>query len=238
MKRKIKALGLAAIAVFAMSAVVASAAQATEFFHSHNEHTVLTANATSNQVFAVTSSVKATCTEVSIGEATIGGTKHTEGTLGTTWTQESIEVHPTYTSNSGGKCALSPLGEAEVVTTGCNYAFPAATTTGMAPVQIECKGGNTIEIKGPGCTVKVGSQSTNGVSYTSNKPAGTNEWDINLTATAEPEFTSTGAACGLFGIPSSGKGSYTGNVTIRGYKDEGVGKAHGSQVGIWYGPTE
>jgi hypothetical protein len=217
MIRKMKVIGLAVVAVLALTAVSASAASAAEF-HSEVSSTKLEGSQTTANIFAITgTSVKTTC-----AVATFAGTQ-------TGLTSPTATVHPTYSGTGGGKCELSPLGEAEVVTgtatAGCNYVLNA--TSGA--VEIECTSGKSIEIKAPGCTIKIaGGQTVNGVTYT-NTGSGTTR-GITVTANVSGiAYTSSGLLCGTFGISSSGTNStYTGAVAVKGFNTTG-----GAQVGIF-----
>lgn len=137
MIRNLKALGLALIAAFALSAVLASAASANFTTGGHN--TNLTVEGVSAvQEFFLTEpgggkGATSTCENVGIAS---GGTG-----LGTE--QAEITIEPEYS----GDCTLTIPGSstfnAKVHTTGCHYLF---TTETLNAVHILCEEGKQIEI--------------------------------------------------------------------------------------------
>ncbi len=226
MTRTLKMLGLAMMAALALSAVAASAASA-DLFEGEEAALDVTGQNTNgvNAILTVPgTSVKSEC-EVS----KYSGTATNKST--------SITVHPTYSNAGGANCDLEPVGSAPVVTTGCNYIISSITSGGHAGVQIECSGSSKIEIQGPGCTVKIGSQTPDGGVVFDNQGTGSTR-DVEVTATVTGiDYTSSGFLCGLVGVPSSGtNATYTDSVTVKGYKD---GSAHGGsdQRGIWVNTT-
>ena len=151
MSRNLKVLGLALVAVFAMSAMVASAASATT--HRLTAETA-TADLTGNQTVA--NQFKLTGATVTCNTVKFSGTAAT--------LTEEITVHPTYEGN----CQVSPIGSATINTEGCNYTITGETNaTGHAPVHIVCSGSNEITINGP-CVIHVkgGQTPTGGVTFT------------------------------------------------------------------------
>jgi hypothetical protein len=189
MFRNFKVLGLALVAVFAMSAVAASAASAN--FISATTPTILEANNTGQgaHVFSTESGAEVSCTT-----AAFAGTS--EGT-----SVASVEMHPTYSG-----CTF--LGAtASVTTTGCNYVFLTA-----GGVQVKCETGKTIEVNAAGaCTLKVGAQSPGGsATYTNSSP----NIGVNANVTGIT-YTTSGPLCFLV----SGPGAYKGKATVSGFKD-------------------
>lgn len=266
MMRKIKALGVAFIAVFAMSAVAASAAHAAmegeEFFHSHvnlaavhPDSFILTGEQLGNHVFTPKPGGAAvTCKKAKFeGTEEVTQTQseheinHTDGVfthqppLGNkTLTNTSSTVTPTYS-----ECEAFG-GAATVTTTECHYRLVATTNeSSLGASEIKCSGTKKITVEAAGCKLEIGSQTpTGGVNYENNKTGSTNEWDIKAkSAVTGISFNTNGAfACTLAGIPKEGKeGTYSGEVTIKGFEDEEpsiTGTYHeGSQLGIWKGPT-
>jgi hypothetical protein len=213
MNRGLKAVAAIVFVIAAPSGATGSAASAASF-HSEVSSTKLEGNQTTANIFAITgTSIKLSC-----AVATLAGTQ-------AGLTAATATVHPEYHGAGGGKCEESPIGEMEVVTAGCNYVLNA--TSGA--VEIECAAGKSIELKLPGCTIKIaGGQTVNGVTYT-NTGSGLTR-GITVTANVSGiAYTSSGLLCGTFGISSSGTNStYTGAVAVKGFSTTG-----GAQVGIW-----
>jgi hypothetical protein len=144
--RSIKALGLAFVAVLAMSAVVASAAHASTLTTFPEGKTVKISGAqVGTQEFVLTdnSNLKTTCTVAKfepVGTYTTGA--------------ETIEVHPVYE-----KCTAFGIN-ATISTVGCNYLIHAAgaVTGGFDGfVDVTC-GSGAIVITTLTCEVKVDTQ--------------------------------------------------------------------------------
>jgi hypothetical protein len=231
MTRNLKALGIALIAVFAMSVVAASAAQAkfdTLTTFPTKENVFLTSKALATQEFIIQGGkAKVKCTEVEL--------ETSEGKSTNTDKSTSITAYPKY-NKTEPSCEVSPFGNGTVHMNGCYYTFTSETdASGDAEVHIICPPEKVIEIKGPAsCTIKVGTQTVRGVHYTNETTSpGTNETEMHIKL--EPtvtgiSWTST-AACALVGIKASGTdGTYTGNVTVTA--DEDVNNKPGEPVGI------
>src|SRR5258707_280759 len=99
-----KALPLAFLTMtFAIGALSAPVARATEFFHSHKERTIITAENTGTgmtaphtfQLVAGLANTKAECTTAKF-EGTEVGAKHESEAKGTTFTDETLTLTPTY----------------------------------------------------------------------------------------------------------------------------------------------
>lgn len=232
MTRNLKALGLALVAVFAMSAVAASGAQA-ESFHSHAEHTTLTAKGTSDQTFTITNSLSFTCKKMS-ARGDITGTASGGGLF----TNANATVRPFYE-----ECKASNGDVVNVTTTGCHYRLNAETdANGHGKAFIEC-GTGAIKINDPsnGCTVSIptGEPTEKGVHYTNEaNGGGTNEETIAGEATVTGIHFTSNFICQLGGVPKEGNEThYVGSFTVEGFKYESgnteEGYVHGPQVGIF-----
>jgi hypothetical protein len=197
--RNLKASSLALVAVFALGAVVASAATASgEQFHTAVEPSVVTASnaGEGNHVF------KAGEAEVVCQTADFSGTS-------TTKTRESQTVHPTYRN-----CTF--LGsKATVDTTGCNFVlYSSVPILGHGKIEIECEGANKMIVTGAGCTLSFGSQLTVGGATYSSLP--TTPKAVTLTVTTKATFTKSGILCGAV---TGTTGTYTGSVINKSYED-------------------
>jgi hypothetical protein len=203
----VKKLALAFAAVFLLSAVVASAAQAAEGFNWESGTTKLTGSAKEKQVFTtVVGSVE--CNEVT-GEAIVSGT----GAASVTTSKI------TYTNNGSTLCPFV-FGEAEIKMNGCNYRFNAGSTFETNPdklkgtADITCPKGVSIEIVTPFvCTIKIPGQTGLAPVYyeatTANIPK---DLDINPQIT-NISYSYSGSFCGT---GSNTNGTYTGKVTVTG----------------------
>jgi hypothetical protein len=221
MIRSLKGFGLALVAVFALTAVAASAASAAEF-HSGVAPASIKAAATQNQVFTIGGGKVAT----SCNEATFTGESKTSPA-------NSITVHPVYKNSGSTECPAEPIGNASIVTTGCNYVFSSATTAeGMAQVKIECEAGKKIQINAPLCTITVGEQTLpNAVSYTNTGVGGgasSTEGVVVTPTVTGIHWEASGFGCTLVGLGSSGSdGTYTGTALTKAFSGS-------TQVAAWY----
>jgi hypothetical protein len=171
MSRNIKVLGLALVAMLAMSAVVASAASATAFnFKSETVPTQLTGKQHAGNDVFTTDAGKVECTEATyLGEQTVSPVNN-------------VSVVPTYTG-----CTAFGFANTPIDVNGCSYKFTAITKEAgnfEGAVDIICPAGKVIEVTAFGCTVTIGSQTgLKKVTYT-NVGAGTTREvtvDVNLT---------------------------------------------------------
>jgi hypothetical protein len=201
MIRNFKALGLAVVAVLAMSAVVASAAQAVEFKAGAYPAT-LTAKAESianggSQKF-VTTAGTVTCDTVT-GTGTLSA-QSPSITISNTYTDSALEAEGKKDTCTG------PLGSQPVIEMNeCKYKFVASGT-----VDIICPEGKSIVVNGGGlCTVKMGGQTGLKATYTNIVEGGVEAVTFSPAASTI-KYTHSG----LCGNGSGATGSYTGNVII------------------------
>jgi len=148
MTRTLKSLGLAVVAVLAMSAVVASAAQAqatTAKFTSMGKYpaTFTGANGAGQETFKTEAGTVECASSFHgvTGEAT-----------------QTVEVSPTYTG-----CVAFGFLNATVSMEGCKYTFKLTTTLinphrYQAHVNVHCPAGKTIKIVSATCEVSIGAQ--------------------------------------------------------------------------------
>jgi len=223
--RNLKALGLALVAVFAMSAVAASAAHATAAEFSWDSGTTqLTGTAASvaeggTQKFGITGGLLSTSCDTVYANAPVSGTSATSVTTNT-----KVTYTNTVEENAGEKhtCTASTGGKVTVSTTDCNYRFNAGTTvtagTSSGTVDIVCPAGSTgITVNSPGlCLIHIFAQNGLGpVNYST--MAGPPE-DITI----EPNVNNiTYTHTGLCGNATKADGTYTGKVTVKGSNASG-----------------
>jgi hypothetical protein len=221
MRRNLKALGLALVAVFALSAVAASAALAVPKFTSSTDWTVLSASAKNSQVFEdEANGVSLNCT--SVGGS---GSMSTDQTTVTFTPTYGVTTDTTGASNCKGTIAGFTV-DLQVHMNGCDYLFTAAAGDGT--VKVECPVGKQIEIT---CDIlgawrqciDIAAQTptvptvdfTNGTKV----EAGKTVWDVTLKSTATGvTYTKTGLA----GSGTFHSAKYTGEVTVTAKDTAGV----------------
>jgi hypothetical protein len=231
MSRNLKALGLALLAAFALSAVMVSAASAhtPAKFTTGSDWTVLHSQAETNLVLKE-GAIETSCTEVGVD----GSTSETAPT--------SITVEPTYgvtTDTTGAtKCKIVAGGEfdLQVHTNGCLYVFAAGGETDGS-TSITCPAGKSIEFtadilgKWRPC-LDFGAQTpgTPTVDYTNQTEVtgGNNVWDMTVKSTVKGiSYTKTG----LCGSGTFTQAEISGSVTVWG-TDTG-----GNPVNVTWDPT-
>ena len=219
MKRNLKMLGLALVAVLAMSAV-ASASASAHFTIEESGSVVngeVRGSAGGEQIFKATasSSLELKCTEVG-GMANITGQQST-----LTFTAVS------FSSNEGGPCEVKGLGlPVHVETNGCHITFH---TGPPAFASIECETeGEAIEVEvtksggGRKCLITIGSDSNAGpVSYSNGTSEGHGVVEVKSEA-EEVENTTEGGLLGC-GVANGTHttGVYEGTAIGSGYNEAG-----------------
>lgn len=204
MTNKLKVLGLALVAVFAMSAVAASAASANQFMSEGNVETSISASQEGEHVFTV-DGASVTC---EVAEFNSTGPVASPAT--------SVKVAPTYE-----ECTAFTFFTAKIQTEGCYYNLHVGATGGIeytGSLDLECEEGHEIVIAAGTCEAKVpGGQTFNGIGYANG--SGTVTIGANVSG-IEVNKTKDGFLC-----PFSGKGAAEGSY-------EGTTVASGSGVGI------
>jgi len=215
MIRTFKALGLALVAVFAMSALMASAAQAQGVF-TNTEATTLTGTqddeggtntATGLQTFTTTAG-SVTCDEV---HATASG-------LVANSSLTEITAHEISYNNTGKTTCTGPFSTSPKIEFGeCHYLFTVGQTIGQTGMEttgtahIVCPTGKQITITAPFCQIHVPAQSPGGHLIYKTVTGSPNDVTIEATVTGiqyqGTELCSSGTT-----------GQYKGNVTVKGYK--------------------
>jgi hypothetical protein len=203
MIRNLKALGLAVMAIFALTAVASSAAQAIEF-HSEIENTTVTAKTEtgSNSVF------DAAGASISCASGTFTGSQAAK-------TSPTLTVTPAYSG-----CTFLGVLNVPVNMNGCQYTFNANGE--VAVIGASC---TAITFEAELCKVEVGKQSgLKEVTYTNIGAGTTREVTVTPHVTGIT-YTSSGL-CPKNGTFSDG--NYTsGNAVAKGENSKGV------QVGVW-----
>ena len=211
MSRKFKALGLAMLAVFAMSAVAAQGASAASSLTAESYPVTLTGTQTNIHKFQLTALGLSTECEIS---------KFT-GTSASAAAGTAVTVHPAYE-----KCKAFGLS-ATIDTEGCDFiVHPGATLAAdkyTGTIDVECSGANVIKITagiiGNRCEVQVGSQTGLSSGEAVNNTAASPK-DIDLTAAVTGityKITKDEGTCPLSKVGETfSDGDYNGSVTIKG----------------------
>jgi hypothetical protein len=226
MIRKFKALGLALVAVFAMSAIVASAAQATAgTLTSEGKPVIATAEQVGEHEFVLTDH------EIEPGKFFNFGCKKANftGTAGVTEGATSMTVHPVYS-----ECTIFG-GPVTITTTGCDYLLktgtPTATAGWHATTDIVCAAGSVIKIASGNCEIQVGAQTGLATSEVTNSGGGGTAMDLLIHTKITGlvyNVTKDPIGCFLKGTGVKSKGDYTGTTTV---------KAHDSTTKVAVGIT-
>jgi len=209
MVRKFKFLGLALVAVFAMSAVGASAASATVEFRSEGAPVTLTG----------TQEGESNAFDVQFGEVKCKSAKYTGTT--TTATATTVSVAPAY-----AECTFAGVATT-IDMNGCTYLLHVTNAgppyTGV--VDVVCPGGAQIVVTGgTKCIVDVGPQTNLGpVTYTNIGSGTTREVTLDLAGLTNITYTQTpGTGVGKCTSLTTGAGKYTGTATVTGETDPGT----------------
>jgi hypothetical protein len=135
--RRVRIIGLALVAVFALSAVAAASASAFTTFEATEYPATIKAEQKEENVFQIGTEAtgKVTCKKATFEGTAAGPT-------------EVITVHPVYS-----ECTVFTVVGGTVTTEGCNYEVFAS-----GKVNVKCTLGKTIIVKAGTCEVKVGSQ--------------------------------------------------------------------------------
>jgi hypothetical protein len=206
MSRNLKALGLALVAVFAMNAMVAMVASAESAFKFKLEGTPtrLTGQQhAGNDVFTAHT-----------GTVSCDGVTYFGEQLGTEVSEMTFA--PTYS-----ECKAFGLFNIPIVINNCRYTLKAGTKTGatfIGSVSIVCPAGKVIEVRAPGCTTTVGSQSNIGsIVYTNIGAGATREvtLDVAITTLKYEEHRPLFGICATNTVATT-NGTYNGAGVVTG----------------------
>jgi len=207
MSRNLKALGLALVAVLAMSALTAAGASAEAFQFKAEKTPTTTLSGKQHGAADVftTDTGSVSCNEAKYA-GTVTGTEVTE-----------VTVTPTYS-----ECTAFGLFNVPIDTNGCQYKFTVLTKVGAnyeGKVDVVCPAGQVIKVTAPLCTVTVGAQNNvpGTITYTNVGAGATREItvDVNLTGLTYEEHRP------LFGICENNTvlthdGTYVGAGLVTG----------------------
>jgi hypothetical protein len=223
MTSKIKALGLALLAIGAMSMIAASGAQAASEFHVTNwqGNVIVTGHqhATQHNFTLTNSGLKTVCEN-----ATVEGTPTVQVNQNNQVTFDEITLTPEYS----GCQSQGPFGaESTVHMNGCKYTVTSNATALTAQVDIVgCTANKKIQVTtGEGCTIDVGEQAgtTGHITGTNieEEVEGVKTHAVTAHITVETiQYQPTGAFC-ILGQTQRSDGDYTGTEILRAYEHLG-----------------
>lgn len=230
MIRNLKALGLALVAMFAMSAMASStaSAQTTDLLTSGINKTFLTGTSHDNAFKITSPATEFKCTTAKfsgeIDKATVSEATVKASYNGTT----NIVPHTTHCSSSVGQVTVD-MNSCDYLLTGKTDGKHNNVSNTHAQVHIVCgTAGDHIVITSGLCTVRVPAHTPTegGVTFTTEGTPSTVKMNITVTGVT---YTAHGGFCGLGGISTHGNNAdYSGTVVVKGYSDA----AHTTQVGI------
>jgi hypothetical protein len=226
MIRKFKALGLALIAVFAMSAVVASAAQATAGTLTAEGKTV---TVTGEQILGNEHVFTLTDHQTPPGSGVFATTKckkaHFDGIGSVTDGATSITVTPTYSE-------CTAFGQpATVEHTSCKYVLKTETPAGTGwhvNTAIVCNPGDEIHVQTGTCSVTVPAQEDLTTSEVTNSGGAGTAMDLLLDTNIKGityTVTKDNIGCPLSGTGTFHNGDYVGKTTVKAHTTVGGGAA-------------
>ena len=228
---RLKFIGLALTAVFAFSAVAASAASAVEEheFHSDSEVTHLTAAATGPQVFFATTgdAKRIQCEKVNVS-GTITGTEVEPET----YKADEVTVEPAYSECGIWEGPTKIIG-LTITSTGCHYLFGSDTdANGDATVNIldtagtpcaNSPGGFTVSVLGQACLhIEPTTELEGGVHYNNvTTENGVKDIEVEATVSGIDSVTTNHPLVGCAAVEGETHttGTYTGKIDLTGYRD-------------------
>ncbi len=242
MNHRLKALGLVLIAVLALSAFAAAAAQASTPIES--ELAVPATNVDTKDVTGTEDGKLARFT-IGTGALFIECTESNQLTV-TPFTKSTTTATATPHFE---KCFRNGLTTVPVTVThnGCTLTLTATPPSGgvtLGDVTIDCPEGKTIEVhvyesaaahtaNKSFCTYTIGPQTLTGATITATGAGATRDLDINLSTLSAAKVTNDGtaglASCGL-AVGATGNGSFSGKFTATG-----TSSSTGAQVGLFLG---
>jgi hypothetical protein len=225
MTRNFKAFGLAMVAALALSAVVASGAQAaTASVRAGSYPATLTGNQKTVNVLSVGGGVRKVSCKTAIFHGTI------------TAAADPVTLTPTYS-----ECNSEPGGPATVTMNGCDYdLYPnsVTATTGTGTADLTCPAGKEVEVhiyenaekhaKGESlCTYDIPPQTNlSAGEYHNETNAATGKKDItatlNVTNIATKSTVNAKILCGI-APGATGTSTLSGSVTLTADEDNGIG---------------
>jgi len=199
---KFKALGLALVAVFAISAFVVSAASATGFTATNGNYPV---HFSGSQPGSDAHLLSIDGHGVACVVAEFSGTLTAVSTTAT--------VTPTYDS-----CSMLPIG-ATITMNGCDYLFHLPASGGNATVDLVCPGGKDVTIDASSCVIHIPPFTGKGHVNMSNNGA---HIDADPTVSGITANLTDGFLCPFEGNTHTTNGTLTGGaVTLEG-EGEGI----------------
>jgi hypothetical protein len=210
-RHKFKALGLALLAVVAVSALGASAAQAEPQYTCSTYGCTATGSNTKGSEVFTTEAGKVECDSHFLVEKLNGKNEDIPAATST------VTVTPTYTG-----CEAFGFLSATVTTTGCDYVFTAtekvSATVYRHHVNVVCEAGKSIKISAAGglCQAEIKAQNElTTVDTTNISEGGVGKLTVEPTVNGVAyTVTNDGFGCPFNGTGNKTDGKYTGHVII------------------------
>jgi hypothetical protein len=209
-------LGVAIMAVLALTAVGASAAQAASSLDVGAAPAILEGAQVTTNKLSINNSKGESLSTVKCTTATLSGTS----------TSTNVTTQLVTPSYSG--CTLGGLS-ATVPVNGCQYRLNSTATAKTASADVVCPTGKTIEIIQGSCVLTVGSQTGLSSVVFGNEGSGTTA-SVLATLNVGNIAITGGSGCPANLVGTSNKGVLTGTINVKAFKDEGGTK--GTQVGL------
>ncbi|HET6997152.1 MAG TPA: hypothetical protein VFI03_01055 [Solirubrobacterales bacterium] len=209
MIRNLKALGLAVVAVLAMSAVVASAAQAEANFTASEYPAYVTGEQETGVHEFLGAGTGVTCTGAHFLSHALGGPS------------PDLTVTAAYTG-----CKDTTFGLSSTVTmNGCTYTFTTPTKVATdhytGKVDLVCPAGKVVEVHVATCTLTISPKTELGTVTYTNKPAATPKKDVTLDIAVKgiPYKVDRGFLCPISSTydTTHNDGEYTGFATVKAF---------------------
>ncbi|HEX6666243.1 MAG TPA: hypothetical protein VF081_06575 [Solirubrobacterales bacterium] len=199
--------GVAMLAAFALMAVSASGAQATNWTAASYKALISGEQSSpSSTSFGFEDSTTAKCVKVGLaGELTAASS--------------SLTLSPGYT-----ECTAFGFSEATITPNECTFTLKATSgsvDTFSGSGEIKCPEGKKIVVVGGNCEVKIGAQSIGTVSYKTVTASEPDEIEATLSTSAITyEKSKDGISCPLTGTGSKSTGTLTGTIKLKAGKED------------------
>ncbi len=218
MIRNLKALGLALVAVAAMSMAATSLAQGSQLHATHNGNVVITGHQHAGEnVFQVTTSLaEDKGPKVKCAQATFESTElYKQGTQVTT---DELRVTPIYSG-------CTAFGQAMTIKmNGCHYTATGAITPALtADVDVVCTtAGKQIELTTAICQIKIPAQTTGGHITFANVAPEPHHVTATVTVNQIKHEYSAGIGCAHTKAAQTQDADIEGFVTFKAYKHSNI----------------
>jgi hypothetical protein len=210
-------LGMAVLAVVALAAFGAPAAQAASSLDVGAAPAILEGAQVTTNVFKITNSGGVTVTTVKCTGASLKGTS-------TTTNVTTQLFKPAYSG-----CTMGGLMASVIVDEGCEYRLNSTATAQTWSADVACPSGETIAVVQGSCVITIPSQIGRLVVTTADEGSGSTA-DVLANLNVSGIAVTGGSGCPANLIGSENKGDLTGTQTIKAFRD--VSGKKGAQVSL------